>query len=371
MSLTIKTVTTKSDLKKFILFPHTLYRVNPYWVPNLISEDMKLIAPGKHPFHHHADVCLFLAEDNGRIVGRISAHINHNHNQFHQDRVGFFGFFECIESIEAAQALFENAASFVRSKGMDVLRGPMNFSTNESCGLLMNAFDEMPYFMMPYNFPYYENLIEDSGFSKAKDLLCYHLDNQIYQFERLGKLADRIQKRSQISLREVDFDRLEDEVKILHNIYNSAWEKNWGFVPMTDAEFMHMAQEMKSVVDKRLLYIALYKDKPAGFILCLPDINIVLHRLNGRLFPFGIFKALYWKRRINRIRIITMGIIKEHRGLGIDIVLYNKIANLSPSIGYPQGELGWVLEDNELMNKAAGIMGARVSKRYRIYDLKI
>ncbi|MBN1901260.1 N-acetyltransferase [Candidatus Sumerlaeota bacterium] len=371
MSLTIKTVTSKNDLKKFILFPHALYRDNPFWAPNLFSEDKKLIAPGRHPFHEHAEVCLFLAEDTGRVVGRISAHINHNHNRFHQDRVGFFGFFECIDSGEVAQSLLNKAADYVRSKGMDTLRGPMNFSTNESCGLLVNSFDETPYFMMPYNFPYYERLLGDAGFQKSKDLLCYGLDTETYQFERLGKVAERIQKRSRIALREVDFYRLEEEVEILKTIYNSAWEKNWGFVPMTDAEFTFMAHEMKAIVDKRLLYIALYKDKPAGFILCLPDINIVLKHLKGRLFPFGIFKALYWKRKINRIRIITMGVIRECRGLGIDIILYNQIANLSPSIGYPSGELGWVLEDNEPMNRAAKLMGAKFSKRYRIYDRKL
>ena len=371
MPLNIKTVTSPQDLKRFIKLPFELYRGNPFWVPNLVSEERKLLTPGHHPFHEHAEACLFLAEDGGKTVGRISAHINHNHNAFHNDRVGFFGFFETIQSREVASALFEKASEFLREKGMDTMRGPMNFSTNETCGLLMNAFDEMPYIMMPYNPPFYAELIENAGFSTAKDLVCYHLDNTIFDYERIGKVAERIQKKSNITLRGVDLRRMEEEIKIIKKIYNSAWEKNWGFVPMTDAEFQHMSREMKTLLDPRLLYIAMRGNEPVGFILCLPDFNIVLKQLNGRLFPFGILKALWWKRKINRIRIITMGIVKEHRLAGIDILFYLKIAELCPKIGYPQGELGWVLEDNDLMNRAAEVMGSRLSKRYRIYDKKI
>ena len=369
--LTIHRVESKKDLNLFVLFPHDLYRDNPFWTPNLISEDRKLLTPGKHPFHEHAEVGLFLAEKEGQVVGRISAHVNHNHNQFHNDRVGFFGFFECIESLEAASKLFEAGADFLRSRGMNVMRGPMNFSTNETCGLLIHPFDETPYLMMPYNYPYYQKLIEEAGFTPEKELVCYCLDEELFDFERINKVAERIQKRSQITLRQLDFKRLEDEIRIIRHIYNSAWKDNWGFVPMTDAEFELMAKDMKTIVDPRLLYIAEHLDKPVGFILCLPDFNIVLKHLNGRLFPFGILKALWYKRRINRIRIITMGVVKEHRRSGIDILFYAKIANLSPSIGYPYGELGWVLEDNELMNRAAKSMGAEISKRYRIYERKI
>jgi len=371
MALSVKIVSSKQDLNRFILFPHELYRGNPFWVPDLISAEKTLLTPGKHPFHDHAQSRLFLAEQDGRIAGRISAHINHNHNTFHNDRVGFFGFFECIDSNKAASTLFKSAADFLRSKGMDTVRGPMNFSTNETCGLLTNKFDEMPYLMMPYNPPYYERLLKQYGFYKAKDLLCYHLDESVFQFERVGRLVERIKKRSDISLRQLDLFNLDEEVKIIQSIYNSAWEKNWGFIPMTDAEFQFMKKEMKAIVDPRLVYIALKNNMPVGFVLCLPDANIVLKHLGGRLFPFGFLKALWWKRKINRIRIITLGIIKEHRNLGIDLVLYHKIATLSPSIGYPSGELGWVLEDNEAMNRAAENMGAVLSKRYRIFDLKL
>lgn len=371
MTITIRPVSTNQDLRRFVLFPHELYRDCPWWVPNLISDEIKLLTKGKHPFHEHADVALFLAEESGKITGRISAHVNHNHNKFHEDKVGFFGFFDCVNSKEIAAALFETASEFIREKGMDTLRGPMNFSTNETCGLLVNAFEEMPYIMMPYNFPYYEELIESAGFSKAKDLVCYHLDESIFSFDRIGKLAQRVLERSGMTLREVDMSRLEEEMKILRSIYNSAWEKNWGFVPMTDAEFDFMAHELKPIADPRLLYIAEHKGAPVGFVLCLPDFNLVLKKMNGRLFPFGILKALWWKRKIRRIRIITMGVIPEHRRAGLDIVFYSKIARLSPSIGYPEGELGWVLDDNFLMNRAAEDMGARLSKRYRIYDRKI
>jgi len=371
MTLSLRPVVSEKDLHRFVIFPFELYRGNPFWVPNLIADEKKLLTQGKHPFHEHAEVGLFLAEDAGHIVGRISAHINHSHNRFHNDRVGFFGFFDCIDSQEVASALFQTAGEFVRSSGMDTLRGPMNFSTNETCGLLLNAFDEMPYIMMPYNFPYYEKLIEGAGFSKAKDLLCYHLDTETFSFNKIGSVAQRVEERSDIILRQLDFNNLKKEIQIVRNVYNSAWEKNWGFVPMTDAEFDFMAHEMKPIADPRLIYIAEHSGEPVGFILCLPDFNLVLKKMNGNLFPFGILKALYWRRKIRRIRIITMGVIKEHRKAGLDLVFYSRIARTSPTIGYPEGELGWVLEDNSLMNRAAENMGARLSKRYRIYDKKL
>ena len=371
MTLKIRPVETSKDLQRFIMFPHKLYMDCPWWVPNLISDDRKLLTPGKHPFHEHADVRLFLAEDGNRVVGRISAHVNHQHNEFHADRKGFFGFFESIESDDVASALFEAAENYLREKSMDSTCGPMNFSTNETCGLLIHPYDEMPYIMMPYNYPYYQKLLENAGYVMEKDLISYHLDEEIFSFERIGKVAERIQKRSKVSLRQVDFKNMDREIQIIRDIYNSAWEKNWGFVPMTDAEFELMAKEMKTIVDPRLLYIGMFEDKPVGFILCLPDFNIVLKKMNGRLFPFGILKALWYKRKIDRIRIITLGVVQEFRRAGLDILFYSKIANISPSIGYPRGELGWVLEDNVLMNRAAKTMGAKPTKRYRIYHKKL
>ena len=368
MPVTVQIVDTPSLLRRFILFPHTLYKDNPYWAPNLISDDKKLLTPGRHPFHEHSEVRLFLALEGEKPVGRICAHVNHEHNRYHKDRVGFFGFFDCIDSPEAASALFEHATRFVASHKMETLRGPMNFSTNETCGLLVNSFDEMPYIMMPYNPPYYEKLILGAGFSKSRDLVCYRLDEELFSFERIGKLVEKIRKRSHVTLREVDFKNLEKEVQIIREIYNAAWSNNWGFVPMTDAEFDHMAKEMKAIVDPRLLLIAMKNGENVGFILCLPDANIVLKKMNGRLFPLGILKALWYKRKINRIRIITMGVKEEYRGAGIDLLFYHKIATTSPSIGYPTGELGWVLEDNRLMNRAAKQMGAHITKRYRIFD---
>jgi hypothetical protein len=371
MTLSIFPVKTSGDLHKFVLFPFSHYKGNPYWTPNLISEEKKLLTKGKHPFHDHAEVCLFLASDNDKIVGRISAHVNHNHNKFHDDKVGFFGFFDCIQSKEIASALFEAAEKFLKSKGMDTVRGPMNFSTNETCGLLVNHFDEMPYIMLTYNYPWYEELIENAGYEKSKDLVCYHLDPSIFSYDRIGRIAKRIQKRSNITLRQMDFGRMDEEIDIIRGIYNSAWEKNWGFVPMTDDEFTHMAKELKSFADSRLLYIGMHENKAVGFILCLPDFNSVLKKMNGRLLPFGIFKALWYKRKINRVRIITMGVVEEHRRSGVDILFYSQIAKISPEIGYPNGEMGWILEDNKLMNRAALSMGSKKTKRYRIFDKKI
>lgn len=371
MSLIIRRVETSSDLDKFVTYPFDLYKESPCWVPPLIAEEKKLLTPGKHPFHNHAKVALFLAQNNGRIVGRISAHINHNHNEYHNDRTGFFGFFECCKDQEIAAALFQAAEDFVRKQGMNRLRGPMNFTTNETCGLLINYFDEMPYIMMPYNFPYYVDLMEANGFEKSMDLFCYHLDEEIFKFDRLGSLVKRIQKRSDVNIRPIRKDRFEDEVRIIQKVYNTAWKDNWGFVPMNEEEFQHMVKELKPIYDPRLLYIGEFEGKPVGFVLCLPDYNQVLSKMNGRILPFGWLKALLNKGKINRIRIITLGVMEEHRRSGLDVLFYSKIANVSPAIGKPSGEMGWILEKNVQMNRVAKSMGGRQTKIYRIYDKNI
>ncbi len=368
MAITIHPVINSQDLKAFVLYPHTLYRGNPFWVPNLIRDDLALLTPGKHPFHEHGEARHFLAVEEGRIAGRISAHINHLHNSFHGEKTGFFGFFECEESQETAALLLGAAEQFAREQGMDTLRGPFNYSTNETCGLLTNAYDEMPYLMMPWNFPYYEGLITGAGFHKAMDLLSYHLDDTLFSFERIGKLEERVAKKDGVTLRRVDFSRFREEIRTIQQIYNSAWEKNWGFVPMTDAEFEFMAKELRPIVNADLLWIGEIEGKAAGFALCLPDYNIVLKKMNGRLWPFGILKALWHKRNINRVRIITLGIIREFRLSGLDILMYSKIARSCLAMGIRHGELGWILENNRIMNRAAEGMGARVSKRYRIFE---
>lgn len=367
MGVEIQEVEPGRALRCFIRFPWTIYDVTDPWVPPLLSDEKKQFSPHYHPFYRHADVKLYLATLNGEPAGRIAAIVNRNHNEFHQDRVGFFGFFEAVQQWEVAHQLLEAAARFLRDRGMEVMRGPMSFSTNEQCGLLIEGFDLAPYILMPYNPAYYKDLLESFGCRKAKDLYAYYLSRELYE-QRVNVLASRVAKRLAIELRCVNLRRFQEEVDVIHGIYNSAWEENWGFVPMTDEEFAYMARELRKIVNPRLVIIGEMEGKAIGFLLALPNWNSVLKRLNGRMFPFGIFKALWYQRTITQVRIITMGVLKEYRRKGVDILFYQKLFELGQELGLHEGEMSWILEDNEMMNRALEDVGAKLYKRYRIYD---
>lgn len=365
--ITVREVATKRDLQKFIRLPWMIYKGIEQWVPPLLSEEKKLFDPEHHPFYKHSKVKLFLAEKNGNPVGRIAGIVNFKHNEFHNDRVGFFGFFECINDQEVASALFDKVAEFLRSQDRDTIRGPMNFSTNETCGLLIEGYELPPFVMMPYNPPYYKELIERYGFSKAKDLYAYCITRESVS-QSIFRLAEGIKQRTGVTLRAFNKRNFLEEVERIREIYNSAWEKNWGFVPMTDEEFYYMADQMKRIVDPRLCIIGEYKDKPVGFMLNLPNINILLKKMNGRLFPFGVFIWLFGLRKIKEIRTITFGIIKEFRRRGIDILFYSRLYELSQEMGLEIGEFSWILEDNYLMCRGLERANAKRYKTYRIFD---
>jgi GNAT superfamily N-acetyltransferase len=373
----------------FLLLPWTaqIYKNDPNWVPNLISEDKKLLNPAVHPFHQHAEVELFVAyaerknertEGRKNAVGRIAAIVNHKHNEFYstgggpasggKDQTGFFGFFECINDREVSGRLFQSAADWLKSKGMKLMRGPMNFSTNETCGLLIEGFDSPPVVMMTYNPPYYLELMDSAGLVKAKDLYAWYLSSDIEIPDKMVRVAERVKSHHNIVVRPADMRRLDKEVDIIKEVYNKAWSDNWGFVPMTDAEFRFMAKDMGKVIDPSLLLIAEVNGQPAGFSLALPDLNQALRHVNGRLFPFGIFKFLWYARRINGARVVTMGIIPEYRKRGIDVIFYIESIRNAKAKGYKWGELSWILEDNVLMNRTIESLGARLYKKYRIYE---
>jgi GNAT superfamily N-acetyltransferase len=370
MGVEIEEVETGRALRCFIRLPWKIYGPADQWVPPLLSDEKKQFSPRRHPFYRHAEVKLYLAMLNGEPAGRIAAIINRNHNEFHQDEVGFFGFFETVQQWEVAHRLLDAAAGFLRERGMKVMRGPMSFSTNEQCGLLIEGFDMPPYIMMPYNRPYYAEVLESFGCGKAKDLYAYYLSRGLYE-QRINALAQRVAKRLPITLRPANLRRFEEEVQIIRDIYNSAWERNWGFVPMTDEEFIYVARDLKKIVNPQLVIIGEMEGKAVGFLLALPNWNRVLEHLNGRLFPFGIFKAFWYQRKITQVRIITMGVVKEHRRKGIDILFYHKLFELGVRLGVYEGEMSWILEDNELMNRALEDIGAKLYKRYRIYDYSL
>jgi hypothetical protein len=359
---------------EFILFPWKsgIYKNAPYWIPPLISEDKKLFNPAVYPFHKNAEVKLFLLYDNGKPVSRVAAIINHNHNKFHNEKVGFFGFFESINSPEAAQYILDAATQFCKEKGMECIRGPMNFSTNDTCGLLIEGFDSSPLIMMPYNPPYYIDLLEKSGFAKAKDLYAYFADHNIKeQLPRMERLAQRVTKSGDVVIRNINFKNITSDIKVIKHIYNNAWSKNWGFVPMTDEEFDYMASDMKKVVDPDLALIAEIDGQPAGFSLALPDYNQIIKKCNGRLFPFGFLHFLFGKSAIKTVRLLTIGVVHQYRQKGLDVIFYMESIKRTFNKGYRGGELSWILEDNIMMNRILESIGAKVYKRYRIYERSI
>jgi len=370
MSLSIIVVTRPRELSEFIRLPWRIYENNPNWVPPLLMEQRERFDCRRNPFYLHAKVQLFLARQSDIPVGRIAAIVNHNHNRFHNDRVGFFGFFEVVENYEVAHLLLDTAKQSLAADGMEIMRGPMNFSTNEECGLLISAYDAPPYVMMAYNPPYYAEFLERYGFVKAKDLLAFQMPLSDYT-ERVRKMVEHLEQRSAIRIRPFNLADFDAEVGRLKKAYNSAWEANWGFVPMTDEEFDHLAKQLRKVADPNLLLIAEDGDKPVGFALALPDFNQVLARLNGRLLPLGIFKLLWHQRRISRARVILLGVVKEYRRLGVDIRFCHRLRENALRRGITKAEMSWVLEDNTVMIRVIEAIGGKRYKTYRVYDYRI
>jgi GNAT superfamily N-acetyltransferase len=370
----VKPVETKRDLMEFIKSPWQIYRNDPHWVPPLIIERKEFLDKNKNPFFKHAEVVFFLAKRNGQTVGRIAGIVNRNHIKFHQENAGFFGFFECVKDYEVAKALLDSVREWLKSKGMGIMRGPANFSSNDEWGLLVEGFDSPPVIMMSYNPSYYLDFMESYDMVKAKDLYAYFIDKSLPPPERVMRMAESIKKRENVKIRNINMKKFKDEVERIKQIYNSAWSKNWGFIPMTDEEFDHMAKSLRQIVDPHMVFIAEADGKPAGFSLALPDFNQVLRKLNGRLFPFGILKLLWHTKVINKIdgvRIITMGVIPEFQKRGIDTVFYVETYNVGVKRGYTWAEMSWVLEDNVMMNRVLELLGARLYKKYRIFEIKI
>ncbi|HEX6559325.1 MAG TPA: GNAT family N-acetyltransferase [Longimicrobiales bacterium] len=350
--------------------PWRIYQDDPQWVPPLLGELEKVLDRTKHPFHRHADVAYFLARKNGEVVGRITASINHLYNDFHDTRIGNFGFFECIDDVEVAHALLDTAEEWVAQRGMTVVQGPMNFSTNEefaSPGVLVDGFDTPPVVMMSHNPRYYARLLEACGYAKEKDLLSYWVDGDEIP-ERLVQGIARISKAQNVQLRTLDMKDLDNEIVRIKEIYNSAWERNWGFVPMTDAEFDYMAEAVKPIIEPRLVILAEIDDEPVGFALQLRDLNKAFKHMNGRLLPFGWAKFLWYKRHIPTTRVLTLGVKPEHRKKGIDAMLILQLHIEAGKLGCPRGECSWILEDNFPMRHGIERIGGYVYKTYRVYQ---
>jgi hypothetical protein len=365
-------VKTSKQFHDFIMLPWDIYRGNKFWVPPLIMDMKKLLNKKTNPFFRHSTADFFLARRDGKTVGRIAAILNNNHNKFHNEQTGFFGFFESIEDPEVAEALLDRAAAWGQERGMKILRGPMNYSTNDTCGLLVEGFDKIPAILMPYNPPYYIELFERNKLRKAMDLYAWWGDSAAGLDEKIIRVGQAALAKEGIAIRTMDMKHFNDEVAIIKRIYNDAWSANWGFVPMTDAEFDHLAKDLKPVVNPKLVLIAMRGGDPIGFSLSLPDLNVALHKINGRLLPFGLPKVLYYSRKIHHVRVITLGVIRslqKTRGLGA--MLYMETFRRCVAAGYPAGEFSWTLENNDLINRGMEVLKGKIYKRYRIYEKEI
>jgi GNAT superfamily N-acetyltransferase len=371
-ALRVREVPRGESLRPFIDFAWKVNARDPNWVAPLRMAIEPALDRARHPFHKHADVAYFVAERGGEMVGRIAAIVNHRHNEFHEDRVGFFGLFEAVDDAGVARALVDAAAGWVKARGMDTLRGPVNLSTNEevaSPGVLVEGFGTPPTVTMSHNPPYYGALMEASGLAKSKDLLAYWIGSPIPP-ERLVRGVERMTRREGVTLRSMKMSRLAEEVAIMEAIYNSAWARNWGFVPMTSEEFAYVAKDMKSIADPDLCIIAEKDGEPVGFAVSLPDINQALRHIpDGKLFPFGLFKFLWYKRKVSSARIMTLGLRPEfQKSSGIGAAMYLRTFQVAGEKGYNTGEASWILEDNFLMIQALEKVGFQQYKTYRVYD---
>ncbi|MDH3253004.1 MAG: hypothetical protein OEM41_09450 [Ignavibacteria bacterium] len=366
--ITIRPVVSKRDEKQFIRFQWKVYEGNPYWVPPLLMDRKKLIDRKKNPFYQHARMELFLAEREGEIVGRIAAIVNDNHNREHNENIGFFGFFECVNDQAVADVLFDAAASWLRSQGVAAMRGPASPSVNDEYGMLIDGFDQSPAILMAYNPDYYPALVEAYGFAKAKDLYAYALDGKKVFSEKFVRVSEAVRNRSGVVIRPMNMKDFDNEVKIIHELYTRGWERNWGEVPLTDDEFNYMAKDLKPVVVPELVIIAELKGKPVGFGMTLPDLNMVLkENKKGYLIP-ALFRLMLHKKKINHCRIVILGVLPEYMNTGIGGLLFYETGRRGVANGYPYGEASWVLEDNVMMNRGAKLMSADLSKTYRIYQ---
>ncbi len=330
-----------------------------------------MLSRKKNPFFEHSDAQYFLAERAGEVAGRIAAIQNRKHNRYHQDSVGFFGFFECVDDQAVADALFTVAAEWLRERKLTVMRGPTSFSINDECGLLVEGFDTPPTLLNPHNPSYYVRLIERAGFIKAKDLYQYCAsvtDKGIAMPERLIRGAQVVADRYQLRARKLDMGHYKDEVQRIKQVYNSAWDKNWGFVPLTDAEIDHIAKQLRPIVVPEGVVFVERGAELVGFAAALPDFNVALkNNPSGWIFP-GIIKILWAGRKNRRLRILLLGVLPEHRKSGADVVLYKWIWEKGYALGFRWAEAGWILEDNAAMNNSLKRNGLEHYKTLRIYD---
>lgn len=361
-------VENKAHLKTFINLPWQIYKDDPNWVPPLKMAVKDLLST-KHPFRKTAQMDLFLAYKEKVAVGRIAVIVNHAHNKFHNENVGHFGLYEATNDYNVCEALLNTAKELLKHHLANSIIGPVNPSTNYECGLLVEGLDDPAQIMMTYNPNYYQTHFEKWGLAKAKDLLAYKIDIDFKMPEKIKFISERLEKKAKVTYRPVSKKHWDRDIAALFDIYNDAWEKNWGFIPMTKEEFIHSAKDLKSIVDVNLVLFVEVAGEVAGLIVTLPDFNQVLKDVkDGQLFPTGLFKILFNKKKIKRVRVITLGLKQKFRKSGLETILYTKSQTMIQNTKMKEVEMSWILEDNINMNRPLILMGAKPYKRYRIFE---
>jgi len=368
----IKIVKSRRDFSDFVMLPWKIYRKDPVWVPPLISDVKFVLDKKKNPFWKHAEQKLFLVKKKRKVMGRIAAIIDRDYNQAHKEKVGFFGFFECFNNYEVAELLLSTAKMYLHENGMEIIRGPMNPTIYEECGTLISGFDTQPYVMMTHNPPYYPQFLNRFGLVKAVDWYAY-LAEVLPEPPKMVTISAKYaaEHYPQVKVRAMNMENYDQEVQKIREVFNTAWNKNWGHVPFSDEEMNSLAKRLKPLAVPELAYFAEIDGKPIGVLIGIPNFNEVLKHLNGRLFPFGWIKALYYARKIKTARLIIMGVLEEYRKMGVEALMYVAAHKAGYRLGYKWVEASMILEQNNPTRKAAEAFDSKPYKIYRIYEMRI
>ncbi len=369
--LTVKKIESEKELDAFVKFPLKLYQSDPNYVSPIISDVKRTLNPQKNPFFRHAARELFIAHNGKEILGRIAAIIDYNYVQYHQTAVGYFGFFEVVNDFEVAKVLLDSTADWLKSRGMVRMIGPANPGLYDECGFLVEGFDSPPMVKMPYNPKYYLDLVEKYGMKKEKDLYAYYLRTDAAVPEKLQRVINAIKSRPGVKVRKIDFSQQELEKKKIKEIYNNAWSQNWDFAPLTDEEIDDLFKLLKPLARPEIIPIVEINNEPAGMSIALPNYNEILIKLKGRLFPFGIFRLLLGKNKIQSARLWALGVKDKFRKMGLDALLYYETFAGAKRLGIKWGEVSWILEDNIDIQRPIELWGSKLYKRYRIYGITI
>ncbi len=371
MSLVVRPVRGRRDLREFIDLPYRLHSTSPVWVPPLRLERYLFLSRRFNAFYTHGDAQLFLAERDGRVVGRISAHYDQVFNDLHGNRWGMFGFLEMEDDPELVPAMLDAAERWLRDHGRDHMIGPMDFTINDESGIQIEGFEREPLIRQPSHPPYYQRRCEEAGLEKAIDLWMWelHISDRSKMLPVIFKLADELEPRHGIRIRKMSRRSLRRDLDRFADVYNAAWSENWGFVPYSKADLDAYAQELHLVFDKNWFMVAETAEGEAVAVaVTVPDVNQVLKRMKGRLLPFGWWHYLRRRRIMDRVRVGFLGVKPEYQHTGVAAAMYVEHFDMATVTPQTWGEMGWILETNTNMNRAMEAMGGRIVRRFRIYE---